>query len=327
MEELLKALKANSGRYVSGERLAREAGITRAAIWKQIEQLRALGYRIESAPHLGYRLALPADLLHPAEIGDGLRTSLFGRQIYFRPELDSTNILARRLAEEGAPEGSLVITENQIKGRGRMGRAWSSTPGLGLWFSLVLRPKVSLEALAGLTILTAVELTRSIRETTGIQVAIKWPNDLVWQGRKLVGILAELSAEMGLVHYLVLGIGVNVNHESGDFPPELADKAVSLRQIKGAPLERKGLLQSFLANFEAGYQRQFDSAVMAETIAYAREHSATLGKEVVINQGYGRTRRGTAVDLDWDGSLLLRESASGELVKIHSGDLLEGDIF
>jgi BirA family biotin operon repressor/biotin-[acetyl-CoA-carboxylase] ligase len=321
MERILQILKAHQGEYVSGERLAAIAGLTRAAIWKQINQLREYGYTIESAPRRGYKLLDATHVLHPYEIKVGLATKVFGQTIDYRETVDSTNLRAKLLAGQGAPEGTVVLAEEQTRGRGRLGRVWSSRPGQGLWFSLILRPQVGAAELAVITILTAVVMARAIDRATGIQVQVKWPNDLLYHGAKLVGILAELNGELGRVNYLILGIGLNVNHLPEDFPPELAGRATSLRWIKQAPVDRKIILRQFLTEFEQQYAL-LGTDRLSGIIDYAREHSATLGRQVTVSQGYGRTLTGKAVNLDRDGSLWL-EKADGDRVRVYSGEIIE----
>jgi BirA family biotin operon repressor/biotin-[acetyl-CoA-carboxylase] ligase len=259
--------------------------------------------------------------LHPLELKDGLNTIFFGQVIYQQLEVDSTNKWAKNLASEGAVDGTLVIAESQTCGRGRLGRSWASAPGLGLWFSLILRPKISTAALAGINLLAAVSMAKAIYQVTGVQVQIKWPNDLVYNGRKLAGILAEISGEMDLVNYLVLGMGINVNHTESDFPPELAGLATSLKIIKQDECSRLLILQAFLGEFEAAYNMLGESR-MAKPLIYAKHHSATLGKTVKIAQGPGKILEGEAVDLELDGSLLLKE-ANAVITRIYSGDLIE----
>ena len=320
MERIIKVLKDCRGKWVSGEELARLSGITRAGIWKRINQLREMGYRIESASRKGYCLVGIPDL-SPFEIRDGLKTQRFGRDIHYQDEVDSTNRLAKRLAVDGAREGTLVLAESQTQGRGRLGRSWVSTRGKGLWFSLILRPKISAADLAGMTILTAVSMAKAIYNTVGIRALIKWPNDLVYQDRKLAGILAEVNGEADLVNYLIIGLGLNVNQEEDDFPPELRPSAISLRMIHGYELSRRPILQEFLSIFEGNYAA-LSNGGLAEIIEYAKSYSATLGKVVRVNQGYHRTVTGEAVDLDCDGSLWLKES-SGELLRIYAGEIIE----
>jgi len=323
MEQILKILKEKRGQYVSGEMLAQSSGITRAAIWKQLGRLRELGYVIESSPRKGYRLVKSTLTLLPLEIQDGLDTNCFGRAIYQQAEVDSTNKMAKLLAAKGAVEGTLVIAETQTNGRGRMGRNWTSTAGQGLWFSLILRPKINMAALAGITLLAAVSVAKAIHQVTGIQTQIKWPNDILYDGRKLVGILAELHGEPDLVNYLVLGIGINVNQTVDDFPPELTGTAISLKMIseEDGPLSRRLILQAILKEFEVAYDRLTTFGI-TEQLAYAKLHSATLGKMVRISQGVGRFVDGQAIALESDGSLLLK-GADAEIIRIYSGDLIE----
>ncbi|HEY8463152.1 MAG TPA: biotin--[acetyl-CoA-carboxylase] ligase [Bacillota bacterium] len=325
MEQIIQILKANQGEYVSGEQLAQSAGITRAGVWKQISRLREIGYLIEAAPRRGYKLLNLTKALHPFEIKAGLQTKLFGQTIDYHKETGSTNLQARKLAAQGATEGTIVLAESQTSGRGRLGRTWSSRPGLGLWFSLILRPRISTAELAVITVLTAVTLSRAIYRVTGIQVQVKWPNDLMYHGAKLAGILAELNGEMDRVNYLIIGIGLNVNHGPADFPLELRNKATSLRMIKPVDFDRKKILQRFLEEFEASYFGLGQQGQIAELIDYARQHSATLGRQVTINQGFGKILTGTALDLDWDGSLWLK-NPEGQLIRVYSGEIIEASV-
>lgn len=320
MEKVIRVLKEFNGSYVSGEILAKLSGITRAGIWKQINQLRQMGYEIDSSSRKGYRLLKTPDL-HPFEIIEGLNTRQFGRKIFFQAEVDSTNRWAKRLAAEGAAEGSLVSAETQTQGRGRLGRSWASAPGKGLWFSVILRPRINAAELAGMTILTAVSMAQAINKVTGVQALIKWPNDLVYNGRKMAGILAEVNGEVDMVNYLIIGLGLNVNHKEDDFPQELRGIATSLNIIKGSESSRRQILQEFLRIFEKKYY-SLSTAGLKDIITYAKIYSATLGKMVRINQGYDRTLIGEAVDLDCDGSLWLKEP-SGEMVCVYAGEIME----
>ncbi len=321
MKSVLDVLKTNQGNYVSGESLAKMSGLTRAAIWKQINHLRALGYRIESSPRKGYCLLMPTQVLHPFEIQEGLKTQQIGQTIHYRDTVDSTNIWAKTLAKDGAPDGTLVIAEEQTAGRGRLGRTWASAKGKGLWTSLILRPQIAPSAIAGITVLTAVSMARAIAESTGIQVQVKWPNDLLYEGRKLAGILAELHGEMDRIHFLIVGVGLNVNHSAEDFPEELAERATSLRIIRGECLDRKMILQRYLEEFERAYHRMHEGNLQ-DVIAYARMHSATLGKRVTIRSGGGPSLSGEALALDDDGSLWVRDE-TGKEIKVFSGEVIE----
>ena len=320
MEKILEKLKANRGSFVSGEELAQDAGISRAAIWKRIERLRAMGYEILSSPHKGYKLVGAAPGIHPFEIKETIGTEIFGHEIYFKPEVDSTNIWARALAGQGAGEGTVVIAESQSRGKGRLGRSWASAPGLGLWFSIILRPRLSVMDLSGINILTATAVAKAIFNVTGVQARIKWPNDLTFENRKLGGILTEINGEMERIHYMVLGIGLNINHMPADFPGELSGKATSLRMIMGEEVSRSKVLQEFLRIFEKSYVSF--SAALEEAVKYATLYSASIGKVIKIDQGFGRVIAGEAIGLAADGSLLVRET-TGALTRVHSGDIIE----
>ncbi|MGQ9778925.1 MAG: biotin--[acetyl-CoA-carboxylase] ligase [Bacillota bacterium] len=319
--ELLAALRAADGEFVSGRRLAEEAGLTRAAIWKQIEELRARGYLIEAVPRRGYRLVAAPDRPYPEEIWHGLATSCFGRRAVYLPSTGSTNDEAKRLAAAGWPEGTLVAAEEQTAGRGRLGRSWHSPPG-GLWFSLILRPGLPLSELGPLAILAAVAMRRAILEETGLGVLVKWPNDLVIEKKKLAGILAEAGGELGRVEAVILGIGLNANQTEEDFPPAIRPFATSLRVILGREVRRVPLLRSFLAHFERLYFQE----VKERSRDYLREaaaYSATLGRRVRVTTG-GMAVEGTALRLDPDGALVL-STAEGER-RVLTGEVEEARV-
>jgi BirA family biotin operon repressor/biotin-[acetyl-CoA-carboxylase] ligase len=322
MKRVLDVLRQNMQRFVSGEELAKAAAISRSAIWKQVNQLKKLGYQIEAVPHKGYCLTGIAPALHPFEIETGLRTVLFGKTIYYKSQVDSTNHWARELAGQGAREGTLVLAESQTQGKGRMGRSWVSTAGKGIWASLILCPQIDVARLAGITTLTAVAMAQAIFETTGLQVQLKWPNDLVFNGRKLAGILAECCGEMDRIQYFILGIGLNVNQAVTDFPAEIISRATSLKILlkRREDLARVPILQEFLFFLEQHYLTLAANG-NAVAIDYARRHSATLGQRVVIDQGFGKILSGTAEALDDDGSLRLRTAFGTS--KVFTGDIMK----
>jgi len=302
-EILLVELKQQLGRYISGEDLSRQLGVTRAAIWKQIQVLRDEGYRIEALPRLGYRLLAAPGLLLPAEIQDGLETSILGTKVYHYRETDSTNRLARELGSQGAPEGTLVIAEVQKSGRGRLDRKWVSPSG-GIWFSLLLRPQLFPHQAQLLTLVAAVAAVEATEAVSGLVPGIKWPNDLLLAGRKLAGILTEVSAEIDLVHYLVLGVGVNANILADAFPEELRETATSLLLESGQQVDRAAWVRHFLQYFEKHYLSAVSSGFDA-LLASWRQYSVTLGREVTVYLP-GRQVDGTAVDIDEHGALQVR---------------------
>lgn len=321
MQKILQILKSHETDFVSGEFLAKNLGISRTAVWKKIKKLREQGYKIDSFTNKGYRLTDFSEKIFPNELIAQLPTKFIGKNIYYEYEIDSTNVLARQLAQQGALDGSLVLAEIQTAGRGRLGRVWVSDAGKGLWSTLILRPQIAPSELAGITIVTAVAMARAIQAVAGITVEVKWPNDLLYKGKKLAGILAELNGEMDRVKYLLCGIGVNINHNADDFPEELQKIATSLQMITDKQLNRQQLLQAYLTFFEQGYE-QLLVGNMKTTIDYAREYSATLGKRVTISCGGNRQIVGTAVALDDDGSLWL-EDENGEKRRLYSGEIIQ----
>jgi len=226
-DQLLLYLKERKGDWVSGEALSNKIAVSRSAVWKHICKLREEGYVIESSPKKGYLLRKAPDLLFPNEIREGLDTKVFGkRDIVYFTETDSTNTRAKDLAARGAPEGTLVISERQTKGRGRKGRSWFSPSQGGIYTSLILRPSISPSEAPKITLLSAVVVAETLRSLTGLSAIIKWPNDILINGKKIAGILTEMSTEMDAIDYIVVGLGLNVN--TPDFPDDIREKATSI---------------------------------------------------------------------------------------------------
>ncbi len=299
--------------WLSGEALSDKLGLPRVAVFKQIDGLRAKGYRIELLPRRGYRLVAMPDRLTALELSPLLTTEELGRTVHAEDEVDSTNDVARRLADDGAPHGTLVVAESQRHGRGRRGRAWVSPPGKNLLFSLVLRPDLPPVRAPELTLVAAVAVAEVLRDA-GFEARIKWPNDVLLEGRKVAGLLTELCVEGATVRWAVLGIGVDVNAPRSAFPPELVETATSLAIVRGEEVPRVFLLATLLASLEAWLGRH-----EAEGFAPVRERwielSATLGAKVRA-EGV----EGVAVDLAEDGALLVRD-ASGTIRRVVAGDV------
>ena len=244
---------------ISGEYLATQLGLSRAAVWKRVHRLKAQGYVIEGSPRRGYRLLAVPDKLLPEEVLQGLKTGVFTGPVHYFETLDSTNDLAKALAVQGAPEGTVVVAEAQTSGRGRLGREWDSPPGVGLYVSLVLRPMLPPMELPQITLTTAVAVVRAVRRVAGLAPGIKWPNDLLLNGKKLGGILTEMETESDRIRHVVVGLGLNVNNPG--FPPELAATATSLALEAGRTFSRVNLLQAWLEEFEALYEPIFTPGV------------------------------------------------------------------
>ena len=313
--ELLMLLLANKGTYLSGEDISKKFGITRSAVWKQINNLRNSGYIIKSSPRLGYCLNESPDLLLPEEIWSMCDLTILGSKIHYCSVTGSTNEDAKKLAQEGAPNGTLVIAEKQQKARGRMGRAWNSPDG-GLWFSMILRPHLAPMEAPKLTIMTAVAVAEAITRTTGIDAKIKWPNDILIDGKKACGILTEMSAEMDAINHVIIGIGINVNID--DFPKELKDKGISLKEIKGEEVSRIQVLSALLERFEHYYVKA-ETEGFQEIFESWRSLCINLGQKVKI-MGKNESFEGTTLDIDESGALLVK-TEDGEVIRVFSGDV------
>jgi BirA family biotin operon repressor/biotin-[acetyl-CoA-carboxylase] ligase len=320
--EILKALRAAGDGSVSGAELSQRLDVSRTAVWARIEELRGLGYDIEAGPHLGYRLVNTPDVIHADDLLSRLgKTRVIGRDIRVFQETTSTNDVVEKLARDGVKEGVVVFAESQSKGRGRLGRKWVSPSRKGLWFSVLLRPALRPEETTRLTVASATALRRAIEKEAGVKASIKWPNDILLNGKKAAGILTELSAEVDRVKYVVLGIGVDVNLAVGDFPSELRRIATSIRAERGKPISRAELAVAILRELDEDYTR-ICSGRFSSVADEWEEHCSTIGHEVVIRVG-GREMRGRAESLGEEGALLLR-TEHGHLERIVGGDVTVG---
>ena len=316
--KILSALRANDD-GVSGAQLAEQLGISRAAVWARIDELRKLGYDIAASPHFGYRLVSAPDVLHADDLLARLgETKVIGRDIRVFEETTSTNDVIEKLARDGVKEGAVVFAESQTKGRGRLGRKWVSPTRKGLWFSVLLRPKLSPQETTQLTVASATALRRAIKNVTGLLTDIKWPNDLLIGGKKVVGILTEMSAEVDRVRHIILGIGVDVNQDAPEFPVELRKIATSLKAEAGEQISRAELATEMLRQLDADYAR-ICSGKFSLVADEWEAGCATIGKNVSVQMGT-RLIRGCAEALDDDGALLVR-TEHGHLERVIGGDV------
>jgi BirA family biotin operon repressor/biotin-[acetyl-CoA-carboxylase] ligase len=316
---ILTALRRSVSGFVSGAELSQHLGVTRAAIWARIEELRSLGYDIAASPHQGYQLLGVPDVLHADDLLSLVQGSkVVGRDIRVFEETNSTNDVAEKLARDGVKEGVVVFAESQTRGRGRLGRKWISPPRKGLWFSVLLRPDLRPQAATQFTVAAATALFRAIHDQTGLTPEIKWPNDILIKGRKVAGVLTELSAELDLVKHLILGIGVDVNLATSEFPAELRKLATSLKIESGRHVQRAALAARILNELDRDYER-IHSHRFLEIADEWQQHCATLGRRVSIQIGE-RVLHGHAEALDEDGALLLR-TQHGRLERIIGGDV------
>ncbi|MEW6386497.1 MAG: biotin--[acetyl-CoA-carboxylase] ligase [Thermodesulfobacteriota bacterium] len=315
---LLSALRQAPG-PLSGESLAARLGLSRAAVWKRIKRLKALGYEITGEPRRGYRLLGVPDKLLPEEILHGLKAHKLKGPIHYFATLPSTNDLAKELGAGGAPEGTLVLAEGQTQGRGRLGRTWDSPPYSGLYVSVLLRPPIPPLEMPQITLTAAVAVVRALRRAAALEAGIKWPNDILLQGKKAGGILTEMETETDRVRYLVLGLGLNVNNPS--LPEELKASATSLAQEAGRTFSRRLILQAWLEEFESCYQG-FLAGEFPEILAEWRKSSVTLGQMVRIKHS-PKEIQGLALEVGPDGALLV-QTAGGEIVRVTSGEIAPG---
>jgi BirA family biotin operon repressor/biotin-[acetyl-CoA-carboxylase] ligase len=317
--QILRALREGGEGGASGAALAKQLGVSRAAVWNHIQELRRHGYDIEASPHHGYILRGTPDALHGDDLLARLgRCHAIGRDIRVFSETTSTNDIVDRLARDGVAEGIVVFAESQTKGRGRLGRTWVSPAGRGLWFSILLRPPLRPASATQLTVLSSVAVARAIERETGLKPEIKWPNDIMLGGLKVAGILLELGAELDRIRHVVLGVGIDVNLTTEEFPPELREVATSLRIVAGRPLDRAALATAVVRELDHLYLRLKEGDFSEICDEWVRR-CATLGRRVVIRIG-DRTIQGHAEALDEDGALLVR-TEHGRLERIVGGDV------
>ena len=311
--KILQALR-HSNNHISGEDISDSLKISRAAVWKHIQELRKDGYEIEAIPHLGYKLLSSPDRLISDEITSGLHTKILGKRVHSFDTVTSTMDVAFDLGVKSEPEGTIVCAECQTKGRGRLGRGWVSSSGKGIYLSIILRPKILPNEASKLTLLTAVATCEAIRDFTGVDCQIKWPNDLLINEKKVAGILTELSAEMDMVRFVVIGIGINVNNSKNLLP----SKSTSLKEELSKQVSRVGLLKTVLKKFDEKYIL-FSKEGFKKIADEWRSLSATLGRRVKVMHQKEYTE-GQAVDIDSDGGLLIRKD-SGFTEKVLTGDV------
>lgn len=313
---ILSRLHGASG-YLSGEDLCRDFGITRSAVWKHIGQLRDAGCRIDAVSGSGYRLLSLSGVPVAGEVDLFLATRTAGRIFHYQKETESTNLEAKKLAAEGVPEGAVIVADTQSAGRGRLGRTWVSPAGKNLYFSLILRPSVVSLRIPQITLLVAAAIHQAICDLyPSIEAGVKWPNDILAGGRKLCGVLCEMQSEPGLTHFVVVGIGINVNQD--DFPEELQDKATSLKLETGECFSRSRLLATVLNRFEDLYHNWQREDDLGFILPYLERYSLLQGKEVCIDQ-FSRQITGKVCGIARGGELVVQTEEGVEL-KISSGE-------
>lgn len=316
--EILKILRSTDG-YVSGQELCDKLGVSRTAVWKVIGSLKEEGYEIDSVSRKGYRLLSSPDVVSESEIASRISDGVFGQKVVSYEITDSTNTRAKQLAEEGAVHGTLVVANMQTAGKGRRGRSWQQEEGSVIAMSLLLRPTFSPDKASMLTLLAAHSVAGAIEAVTGLPAAIKWPNDIVINRKKTVGILTEMSlgVEQAAIDYIVIGIGINVNNTA--FPEEIRDMATSLYLEKGERVSRSALIAESMRRLEVDYEAFLKTEDLSAILPDYNAHLISMNKEVRVLDPKGEYT-GISRGMDAQGELIV-ERADGEIIKVYAGEV------
>lgn len=313
---VLEALQNSGNDYVSGEQLSETLGVSRTMIWKIISQLRSEGYTIESSSRKGYRLIGQNDLFSQAALSLLLKAEAGLNRVEYHETIDSTNLQAKRIALNSEEDRVLIVADQQEAGRGRLGRNWHSEKGTGLWMSLLLRPDIEPEASFRMTLIAAVAVAEAIQTVTNLEAGIKWPNDIVVEGKKVCGILSEMSAEWQKINYLVLGIGINVNQT--EFPDDIVQLATSLIKASGEKINRQELLKACVERLFYYEAALYNEGRLNQLLDAYRSKSVTLGKQVRV---IGKSERiGQALAIDDKGALQV-DFGDGVLENVNYGEV------
>jgi BirA family transcriptional regulator, biotin operon repressor / biotin---[acetyl-CoA-carboxylase] ligase len=317
-KKLLDAFSNNDEQYLSGQTLADTIGCSRTAIWKHIEELRKDGFELEAIRNKGYRIIKTPERVSADEIRLGLKTMFLGQSIYYEDTVDSTQRVAHRLAYDQSMEGTVVVAEEQTLGRGRMERKWYSPKYTGIWMSIILRPKIPLPKAPQLTLIAAVAVVQAIEELTELTPQIKWPNDILINGKKMTGILTELQAEADQINSVIIGIGINVNQKLEDFPIELREVATSLAIEQDVLFSRSEIIRSVLTHLEKLYLLYLEKGFFPIKILW-ESYAISIGKTIKART-LSNVIEGKALGITDDGVLKI-EDQSGEIHYIYSADI------
>jgi len=317
-DRILGLFRTQKDAYLSGQEISAKLNISRAAVWKQIKSLRELGFTIDAKHSQGYRLVAAPDLLLSADVAHGLKTKIIGGNVISVQEIGSTNSRIRELAEQGAQEGTVLIADRQSAGRGRLGRRWESPSGVNLYCSILLKPQMPVQQAPQLTFLSAVAATETLNQVCHLSAHVKWPNDILVKGAKISGLLNEMNAETEQIHYVILGIGINLNMTTDQFPQELNYPATSVLIETGKPVDRILFLQTFLEKLDQ-YYLEFKQQGFAP-IRKRWENLCNLMNQKVAVVQQSNTLTGTVVGIDYDGALQV-QSSDGQIERILAGDV------
>lgn len=314
-KKVIKAILDSGENFISGEQLSKELGISRTAVWKHINALREEGYNIESVNRKGYRLAEKAhDLLKPDNISHNLSTEFIGKKVVHLESVNSTNDYAKEIANR-VPGGTLVISEEQKKGKGRLGKSWKSKAGEGIWMSLIIKPKIEPFKAPFLTLVAGASIVKAL-DTLGVNATVKWPNDIILNGKKICGILTELSAEMERVNYVVVGIGINV--KTLEFPEDIKEKATSLYK-EGHEISRVDIVRQICIEFEKLYKGYILDGNKKDTLKICKKYSAIINRPIYVLKN-NKKELVTCIDINESGNLVIKDK-NGQVREIMSGEI------
>lgn len=316
---ILRFLKESDG-YLSGQQLCEHFQVSRTAVWKIIEQLKEEGYRIEAVRNKGYRLIDSPDVMSRAEIESLAKGRWAGAKVVYYEETDSTNTRAKEAGEKGGEQGrhgTLFVSERQVAGKGRRGRGWDSPAGSSIYMTLLLRPAIAPVHAPQLTLLMGIAVVEGIRKVTGISCKIKWPNDVVLDGKKVCGILTEMSAEITCINYVVIGVGINVNQEI--FSEDIRDKAISLKQKTGRNIRRSELIAAVLEEFEKCYETFLKTEDVSGVRDQYNEMLVNRDQEVKVLEP-GNEYEAHAVGINDAGELIVK-TRSGQEKAVYAGEV------
>lgn len=318
--KVLQFLKAHHLEYLSGEDLSEVLKISRVAVWKHIKRIKSLGYKIESKQNLGYRLTDVTDLMLPWEITDGLKTKHLGKNVYYFDSLDSTQNFASSIAKKHGEDGTVVIAETQVSGKGRQGRSWISPKG-GIWLSVILHPRFDVGKVTLVPFAAAIALSSAIKKTLGIQTELKWPNDVTLSGKKIAGMIIDASIESTSIESLILGVGINFRVDPKQIEKRIKDGSnfygVATLVDKNNAAKPARLVQVFLEELEKTLAL-IDAGKTQSILNQWSKRSSTIGRDVSVSNPEGKIT-GRAVKLDRDGSLVIRQNS--QLIKVTTGDV------
>ena len=313
--EILKLLRATDG-YVSGQQISEQLGVSRAAVWKAIRRLQDEGYQVEAVRNKGYHIVGTPDVMTKEELNSLMKTRWAGRNILYYETTDSTNLRIRQAGDEGAPHGTLAVADRQTAGRGRRGRTWESPAGSSIYMSVLLRPDIAPNKASMLTLVMALSVAEGIQQCIPI-IQIKWPNDIIVNGKKLVGILTEMSAQIDYINHVTVGVGINVNMTA--FPEEIADTATSLCLECGHAVKRAPLIAAVMERLEENYEIFLETEDLSGLMERYSALLVNRDRDVRII-GEKETYQAHAIGIDRTGELIVRRE-DGTMEKIYAGEV------